>query len=295
MTGEIVATGTNLPRVFEPQAAKARDAKADAVIAYAKRVKDWPSLEQAVDQKIEDQREFVAWWRETVRRDGRPSQMVADRGQLSVDDAVEWTGIKKQQVSRWGRRLQDEAKYRDLLIGTAKKEMLAEVPETHQLVTQSNTNEHFTPAVYIEAAREVLGGIDLDPASCAEANRIVKAAWYFSVEDNGLIRDWRPRVFVNPPYGRQAGRFVAKLSEEMAAGRVHAAIVLVNATATDTDWFQSLWDGLLCFTNHRINFYGEGERSGSTFGSVFVYFGDKPKLFVERFSEFGAVVVKAAA
>jgi ParB family chromosome partitioning protein len=141
----------------------------------------------------------------------------------------------------------------------------------------------------------VLGGIDLDPASCAIANEVVKAAWFFSAEDNGLIRDWRPRVWLNPPYGGEAGKFVKKLMGEMEAGRVHAAIVLVNSNATDAEWFQPLWDGLLCFTDHRVNFYGEGERSGSTNGSVFVYFGDRPKLFVERFSEFGTVVARVAA
>jgi hypothetical protein len=30
-----------------------------AVIDYTKRVKDWPTLETAVDRKIDDQKEFV--------------------------------------------------------------------------------------------------------------------------------------------------------------------------------------------------------------------------------------------
>ncbi len=30
--------------------------------SYEKRVKDWPMLEAAVAQKIEDQADFVAWW-----------------------------------------------------------------------------------------------------------------------------------------------------------------------------------------------------------------------------------------
>ena len=36
-----------------------KDAKADAVIDYAKRVKDWPTLETAVEKKMEDQTEFA--------------------------------------------------------------------------------------------------------------------------------------------------------------------------------------------------------------------------------------------
>jgi hypothetical protein len=56
------------------------------------------------------------------------------------------------------------------------------------------------------------------------------------------------------------GDFVAKLKVELAAGRVTEAVVLVNSNCTDTKWFQPLWDGVLCFTDHRINFYGGGQR-----------------------------------
>ena len=48
-------------------------------------------------------------------------------------------------------------------------------------------------------------------------------------------------------------------------------------------------------TDHRIEFYGDGGRSGSTFGNVFCYFGPDRSAFVERFSEFGAIVARAAA
>ena len=55
-----------LPTKFKPQEAKGRDAKADAVIEYAKKVRDWPTLAAAVDKKMEDQAEFVRWWKEKV-------------------------------------------------------------------------------------------------------------------------------------------------------------------------------------------------------------------------------------
>ena len=51
---------------YDPQMAKLRDAKADAVIDFAKKVHDWPSLETVVVEKLEDQTEFVRWWEETV-------------------------------------------------------------------------------------------------------------------------------------------------------------------------------------------------------------------------------------
>ena len=161
-----------------------------------------------------------------------------------------------------------------------------------QLVQQSISNEHYTPGLYIEAARDVMGEIDLDPASCAKANKIIKAKKFFAETDDGLKHQWMGNIWLNPPYGGIAANFVSKLMDEFAATHVKQAIVLVNAHCTDTIWFQSLWDGILCFTDHRIDFYGDLTRSGSTHGSVFAYFGKNEDGFTKLFSEFGAVVRK---
>jgi hypothetical protein len=69
----------------------------------------------------------------------------------------------------------------------------------------------------------------------------------------------------------------------------------VNAHCTDALWFRPLWDGLLCFTDHRIDFSGGDDRSGSTHGSVFVYFGSNPESFIKEFAKFGAVMKRAGA
>lgn len=162
-------------------------------------------------------------------------------------------------------------------------------------VTQSLTNEWYTPAEYIEAARRVLGGFDLDPASCAEANATVGAAVYYSEEDPGLEhRPWKGRVWLNPPYGRLAGAFVVRLAEDYAAGHVSAAVTLLNAHCTDTAWFRPLWDHTLCFTYGRLNFAaGTAARGGSTHGSVFGYLGPDPAAFAAEFGRYGAVVKRA--
>ena len=161
-------------------------------------------------------------------------------------------------------------------------------------VVQSLTNEWYTPPVYLDAARAVLGGIDLDPASCAEANEMVAAARFFTEDDDSLYLDWHGRIWLNPPYGRIAGDFVSRLVDQHRAGNVTAAVALVNAHCTDTSWFQALWDHLLCFTDHRINFLnGTEERSGSTHGSVFAYLGSDWDIFKAEFTQFGAVVQRA--
>lgn len=76
----------------------------------------------------------------------------------------------------------------------------------------SNTNEHLTPEWLVKMSRRVLGGIDLDPASCEFANRVVHAERFFTKADNGLFREWHGRVFLNPPGGLVdgAGREVVR-------------------------------------------------------------------------------------
>jgi hypothetical protein len=164
--------------------------------------------------------------------------------------------------------------------------------DSGQLVQQSLSNEHYTPVAYLEAARAVLGDITLDPASCEEANKAVRAHVFFTEDNDGLTKGWGGNVWLNPPYGRLPGAFITKFVDEFAAGNIEAGIILVNAHCTDTEWFKPLWDGVLCFTDHRINFYGDDERSGSTHGSVFVYFGPNENTFAAEFKQFGPVVAR---
>jgi hypothetical protein len=162
-------------------------------------------------------------------------------------------------------------------------------------VTQltSDSNEWYTAEKYIESARLVLGNIDLDPASCPAANKVVSAARFFSLEEDGLQREWSGRLWLNPPWGDVGPRFVDKLLESFQAGSVPAAVLLVNSHATDARWFQPLWDFSLCFTSPRIRYWqSDSERQRPNSGSVFVYFGPERRAFANEFSKYGAIVEK---
>jgi DNA N-6-adenine-methyltransferase (Dam) len=161
----------------------------------------------------------------------------------------------------------------------------------------SESVEWYTPLQYIEAARRVLGKIDLDPASCASANSTVKASRFFTIDDDGLSRDWVcETLFVNPPYGRRGAisnqaLWSARLISEFNAGHITTgAILLVNA-CTSEKWFQPLYQYPICFTNHRIRFYN-GNGTQPTKGNAFIYFGNEPERFFREFMNLGAVVMR---
>ncbi len=139
--------------MFEPNETRTKQAKLDAVIAFAKRVHDWPTLEGAVDAKIEEQREFVRWWRENVQPNHRPESN-AVRGYLSVGAAEKHTKIKQQQVSKWGAALKDEKKYRAKQLTKAYQVAMLTAADNHGALG-TGINEWYTPIKYIEAAREV--------------------------------------------------------------------------------------------------------------------------------------------
>jgi ParB family transcriptional regulator, chromosome partitioning protein len=158
---------------------------------------------------------------------------------------------------------------------------------------RAHGHEWFTGGEYIKFARAVLGKIDCDPASCAIANRTVRAATYFTKADDGLSQQWRGKVFLNPPF-QLAGQFVGKLVSEIESGRVKAAILLVP-DATDTSWYHQALNtcAAFCIPRGRVQFY-HPEKSiglgGGKGGHSFFYFGTKVKAFSKLFGTIGLVI-----
>jgi hypothetical protein len=69
------------------------------------------ALEQAIDQKIEEQHQFVAWWKGSVGKPG-PKKDVPGTRYISFVEAENLTGMKQQRVSDLGKRLGQPDKYR---------------------------------------------------------------------------------------------------------------------------------------------------------------------------------------
>jgi len=160
-----------------------------------------------------------------------------------------------------------------------------------------NSDDWQTPCRYLECARQVLGGIDVDPTSSAAAQQQVQAATYYTQEDDGLTKPWSGTVWCNPPYARRiVEAFVQKLLEEVRTGRTTAAILLTNAYS-DTAWWHlaAAACSALCLTKGRIYFLRpDGEQpTQPSFGSSFFYYGNQVDLFREAFAPHGLILLPA--
>lgn len=173
--------------------------------------------------------------------------------------------------------------------------------QAYQMVTKphvahnSGNNEWYTPAVYIDLAHEVLGGIDLDPASSEIANRTVGATMIYTAEDDGLSKQWPVgRIWMNPPYAQPLiGEFCERLAQTVERGA--EAIVLVN-NGTETAWFQRLGGvcSAMCFPQSRIRFLDQHGNPGAPLqGQAFIYCGPNPQQFMRTFASLGLVMLRA--
>jgi phage N-6-adenine-methyltransferase len=288
-----------LPTQFHPETSGNKQAQADAIIEYARRIRDWPLLEQAVEAKIEEQAEFVAWWDEHVginHGGDRKNIKVTDTATLiSADDAERLTGFDKMRVSRIRKRLKDPSVYRQQLYGAAWKKAFPEDVDHNHRAQGTGENEWYTPSKYVEMARQVMGTIDLDPATSDTANIVVRAEKIYTAKDDGLNQKWHGRVWMNPPYSQPAiQHFIEKLADSYLSGDVEQAIALTH-NYTDTAWFHIAANACsaVCFTRGRIGFLSpSGERAAPTQGQAFFYFGKDVDAFAGVFMPAGFVMVR---
>ena len=156
----------------------------------------------------------------------------------------------------------------------------------------SGENEWYTPAEYIEAARQTMGGIDTDPASSELANRTVGATTYYTAEQNGLDQTWSGRCWMNPPYAQPlVSHFCKAVTEKFASGEITEACVLVN-NATETAWFQGMLRiaSAVCFPVGRVRFLDINGKPGAPLqGQAVIYIGKNTEEFCNAFRNFGAI------
>src|SRR4051812_27394053 len=101
-----------------------------------------------------------------------------------------------------------------------------------------DSNEWYTPPTLLAPVRELWGEIDMDPASCDEAQKVVQATTFYTKATDGLAQEWWGRVFLNPPYGDPLP-WITKLTRHYQTGQVSEALLLVN-TVNSPQWSRPL-------------------------------------------------------
>ncbi|HEV2460364.1 MAG TPA: DNA N-6-adenine-methyltransferase [Ktedonobacterales bacterium] len=96
---------------------------------------------------------------------------------------------------------------------------------------------------------------------------------------------WPTRVYMNPPYGREIGRWVARAQSEATD-----ELIMLLPARTDTTWFQPLFVSadVLCFVRGRLHF--SGHKNAAPFPSVLVYRGPRAEVFRVAFAHYGHLV-----
>lgn len=155
-----------------------------------------------------------------------------------------------------------------------------------------DSDEWYTPIELIEAARAVMDGISLDPASSHEAQKVVNATVYYTQDEDGLAQEWLGRgVWLNPPYSAPRP-WVEKLIESLEAGSIESAILLVN-TANSPLWARPLWHGpyTVCLLDKRVRFWRPDRPDAKGFDrdQMIWYLGCNVGKFREVFSSYGAI------
>lgn len=142
-------------------------------------------------------------------------------------------------------------------------------------------DEWYTPVDIIEAARSLMGDIDLDPATCIAAEKVIQAVDWYTKEDDGLTQAWMGRIWCNPPYSYPLiEKFTQKAIAEYDAGHITEGLVLVN-NCTDAAWFVAMAERFpVMFTKGRAKFWQEDQRTFATRqGQAIFYLGPN----IERF------------
>ncbi|MDU0567297.1 DNA N-6-adenine-methyltransferase [Staphylococcus haemolyticus] len=131
----------------------------------------------------------------------------------------------------------------------------------------SKSNEWTTPQHLFDELNQEFN-FTLDPCATEEN---AKCSKHFTIEDDGLSKDWsNDVVFMNPPYGREIKKWIKKAYEESLNG---ATVVWLIPARTDTMyWHDFIFDKAddIRFLKGRLKF-GNGKNSAPFPSAIVVY------------------------
>lgn len=99
----------------------------------------------------------------------------------------------------------------------------------------SSTPEYSTPADLFEELDKEFN-FNLDPC-CTDEN--TKCNNYFTKAEDGLKQVWDGSVFMNPPYGRDIIKWMAKAHDAVKVSKTAQVVVCLVPSRTDTKWWHT--------------------------------------------------------
>lgn len=139
----------------------------------------------------------------------------------------------------------------------------------NSFINKNTGNERATPIEFYNKLDDVYH-FTLDPCALPENHKCEK---YFTPDDNGLIQDWSGNVvFMNPPYGREIGKWVKKADES------GVPVVALLPARTGGSWFHEhiYHKHVIRFLQGRLKF--NGSKESAPFDSMLVFFNCEDKL-----------------
>jgi len=136
---------------------------------------------------------------------------------------------------------------------------------------------------------DILNGIlKFDVDVCATAAN-TKCERYFTKEIDGLTQDWIGRIWCNPPYGRDIGKWISRARDSYWVN--DATVVMLLPSRTDTKWIHKYVFGSahVVFLEGRLKF--TGSKCSAPFPSMLAIWDNNKKRVAELAKNIGGYAV----
>ncbi len=141
--------------------------------------------------------------------------------------------------------------------------------ELNDVHFSSKSDDWETPQALYDSLNERYH-FELDVCASAES---AKCARYFNREMDGLKQPWTGRCWMNPPYGREIGKWVKKAYETAQKGE--GFVVCLLPARTDAGWFHDYcMKGRYTFLRGRLKF-GNAKHNAPFPSMIVIFGGDK--------------------
>ena len=137
------------------------------------------------------------------------------------------------------------------------------------LMFSSKTDNWETPSEFFTLYDSIFH-FDLDVCA-SESNH--KCEKYFTKEQDGLNQKWFGNCCMNPPYGREIGKWVKKAYESVMGGDIPCAVCLLPARTDTAWWHEFCMKGEIEFIRGRLKF--GNSKTPAPFPNAVVIFKNK--------------------